>query len=230
MRRVTACLLVLLSLTACVWAQDSYKERLVAQFPFYQVATGQFAPVYPALARQLVEDYGVTEGVCVDVGGAEGSLAVAIAKATNLTVYVVDIDPAAVRLCNLRADEEGLRGRVRAIEGDAQNLLLREGFADLVVSRNSMFQWPDKQAGLLEAYRILKPGGVALLGGGYGRLLDEATRETLVAQAERKRAENPDSFVQMPPDLPDRIRAAGVKHVRLLQGPTAFDWWLEMRK
>ena len=56
-----------------------------------------------------------------DVGGAEGSLAMELAKRTRATVYVVDLDPAAVRLCNLLADEAKLTGRVRAIEGDAQN-------------------------------------------------------------------------------------------------------------
>jgi len=177
-----------------------------------------------------VEDYGITKGVCVDLGGAEGSLAIALAKASELIVYVVDIDPAAVRLCNLLADEASLRGRVRAIEGDAQALPLRDGFADLVVSRNSMFQWPDQIAGIKEAFRILKPGGVAVLGGGYGRLLDDAIRQDLVAQARKKRAEKPDSWVEMDPEMVSKLKAAGMPNVRLIEGPTEFDWWLEIRK
>ncbi len=85
-------------------------------------------------------------------------------------------------MCNLLADEAGLTGRVRGVEGDAQNLPFRSNFADLVVSRGSVFFWPDQLAGVMEAYRILKPGGVAFLGGGFSRILAPAIRDKLVAE------------------------------------------------
>lgn len=212
-------------------ADDSaYKQDLIARFPFYKVATEVWAPVYPALARQLVQDYGLGGGVCVDVGGAEGSLAIQLAKLTQATVYVVDIDPAAVRLCNLLADEAELTGRVRALEGDAQNLPLRDNFADLVVSRNSLFDWPNRLAGLKEAYRILKPGGAAYLGGGLSRLLSTEDTARLVAWCEAKRARHPGDVQKMPEDLVAQLKQAGIAQARVIEGPTEFDWWLEMRK
>jgi len=73
------------------------------------------------------------------------------------------------------------------------------GFADLVVSRNSLFEWPDKMAGLREAYRILKHGGVAYMGGGFPRLMDPAALRPLVESAQRKPAQNPASWVEMDP-------------------------------
>ena len=228
-RALVAALLLSLGVAAC--AQDSaYKQALIGKFPFYKMARGPFAPVYPAFAKQLVADYHITKGVCVDVGGAEGSLAVELAKITGLTVYVVDISPEAVRLCSLLTDEAGLTGRVRSVEGDADDLPLKDGFADLVVSRNSLFEWPDKLQGIKEAYRILKPGGVAYLGGGYPRLLDSAILRSLVDGAERKRAQHPDSWVPMDPQILSQLRALGIRSVKKIEGPTAFDWWLEIRK
>lgn len=231
MRHFWASLALLLTIAMAAGADDTaYKQDLIARFPFYNVATQVFAPVYPALARQLVQDYGLQDGVCVDVGGAEGSLALALARITKATVYVVDISPVAVRLCNLLADEAQLTGRVRALEGDAQNLPLRDNFADLVVSRNSLFEWPDKLAGIKEAYRILKPGGVAYLGGGFSRLLSAEDTARLVAWSAKKRAQKPGDHVKMPDDLVAQLHQAGIGRARVIEGPTDCDWWLEMRK
>jgi SAM-dependent methyltransferase len=225
------CCVLVLMLSAVAFAQESdYQKSLIAQFRFYSTARTIFAPVYPALARQLVQDYGVIKGIAVDLGGAEGSLAIELAKITDLKVYSVDINPAAVRLCNLLAEQNKLTGRVLALEADATNLPLRDGLADLVVSRNSLFNWSDRMAGLLEAYRILKPGGVAYIGGGFSRLLDADAMQRLVAWSEDKLRQKPDSLVDMPHDLLDKLRAFGITQARVTEGPTRFDWWLEMRK
>lgn len=220
---------LLLVLVSCAHADD-YRQSLVDRYPFYQNATGRFAPLYPALARQIVEDYGITEGVCVDVGGGCGSLAIELAKITDLTVYVLDIDPVAVALCNLLAEEAGLEGRVRGVQGDAQDMLFRDDFADLVVSRGSIFFWPDPDAGIRESYRILRPGGVAFVGGGFSRLLAPEVRDPLVQWAREKKAAHPDSFTAM--DSPGTLAMAaeaGIERVRVIDDGE-FEWWVEMRK
>ncbi len=210
--------------------ESDYQKGLAAQFRFYDTARTVFAPVYPALARQLVQDYGLSKGIAVDLGGAEGSLAIELARISSLTVYSVDINPAAVRLCNFLAEQNGFTGRVLALEADATNLPLRDGLADLVVSRNSLFNWPDQMAGFREAYRILRPGGVAYMGGGFSRLLEADTLQRLVAWSEDKVRRKPESLTPMPNDLPAKLRTYGITQARVIEGPTRFDWWLEMRK
>ena len=212
------------------WAESTYKDALVEKCRFYETATGRFAPVYPALAKQIVQDFGITEGICVDVGGGCGSLAMALARDTDLSVYVLDIDPWAVRLCNLLVDEAELTGRVRAVEGDAQDMPFRGNFADLVVSRGSIFFWEDQLAGLTECYRILKPGGVAYIGGGFSRVLDPKIRTPLAEWKQeaigkhRLRGWRP-----LGENLVRRAREAGIQDIRTEREPIS-GWWLVLRK
>lgn len=223
------CIGVLLAAT-CAWAQVTYKDALIEKYPFYKTATSRFAPLYPALARQIVQDFGVTEGVCVDVGGGCGSLAMALAEITDLRVYMLDIDPWAVRLCNLVVDEAGLTGRVLAYEGDAQDMPFRDEFADLVVSRGSVFFWPDQLAGLRECYRILKPGAVAYIGGGFSRILEPEIRDRLVQWRQRYLRDDPgDGWRPITPELIAKARDAGIRDIEIEREPTV-GWWIIMRK
>ena len=51
---------------------------------------------------------------------------------------------------------------------------------DLVVSRGSIFFWKDKVQGLREVYRILRPGGAAMIGGGLGALYPQWARQEFI--------------------------------------------------
>jgi hypothetical protein len=61
-------------------------------------------------------------------------------------------------------------------------------------------------------------------------MLDADAMQRLVAWSEDKLRQKPDSLVDMPRDLPDKLRTFGVTQARVIEGPTRFDWWLEMRK
>ncbi len=225
---------VLLAVLPASLALADYKDDLIERYPFYQTATGRFAPVYPALAQEIVQDYGVTEGVCIDMGGGCGSLAIALARITDLTIYVLDIDPAAVRLCGVLVDEAGLTGRVIPIEGDAQAMPFKDEFADLVISRGSIFFWPDQMAGLREAYRVLKPGCVAFVGGGFSRVLDPAIKKALVeARGSGGKGGGGSDRKPIHKGLVDTARKAGIRPIRLIHDPDDlpdYGWWIEIRK
>jgi len=224
-------LAILLMGVGCTTAA-SHRQQLERKVPFYAMQSTDFAPVYPALARQVVEDYGITEGTCVEVGGGAAMLSIELARITDLTVYDLDIDPWALRLGDALVDEAGLTGRVRTVEGDAQAMPFRDEFADLVVSRGSIFFWADQLAGILECHRILKPGGVAFVGGGFPRTLNPAIREPLV-EAARERflgdSPPPNGWRRIDEDLIERAREAGVVRIRLVEDPL-IGWWVEIRK
>lgn len=234
MRRETrpARLPYLLLAVACAGAAVAdLKSDLIARVPMYKAATGAFAPLYPAFARQMIEDYGITSGVCVDVGCGPASFAMAMAKASKLTVYALDIDPSAIRLASILVDEAGLTGRVLPIEGDAQKMPFRNEFADLVFSRGSIPFWPDRAAGVRECYRILKPGGVAFVGGGFSHVLDPTVRDPIARGRMQAMKEHPDKDFRPLDDLDKVAVQAGLPadQVRMIREPIA-GWWLEIRK
>ncbi len=221
---------LLAALLPTVVLAGDLKSDLIQKVPYYKTATGAFAPLYPAFARQMVADYGITEGIAVDVGASCGMFAMELARITRLKVYALDLDPNAVRLCGILVDEAGLTSRVIPLEGDAQDMPLRDGFANLVFSRGSIPFWPNREAGVRECYRILKPGGVAYVGGGFSHVLDPQVREPL-ARARAEALKRPDPDFRPLDDLDQVAARAGIPadHWRFIREPIA-GWWLELRK
>jgi ubiquinone/menaquinone biosynthesis C-methylase UbiE len=99
--------------------------------------------------------------------------------------------------------EHGVHDRVSAVQGSAEKLPFDNNSVDLVVSRGSIFFWEDQQQGLAEVYRVLRSGGWAYIGGGFGtaELLQEILAEKaddLKWDRERKErlAKNPPGYFE----------------------------------
>lgn len=64
-----------------------------------------------------------------------------------------------------RAQRKAPLRDVRKVLGDAEDLPFETDGADRYVSTGSIEYWPDPQRAIAEAYRVLKPGGRAMLAG-----------------------------------------------------------------
>jgi ubiquinone/menaquinone biosynthesis C-methylase UbiE len=135
---------------------------------FDGIAREAFAPAYIAIAEQIKEKTGITEGFCLDVGAGGGYLGIALARITELDVFLLDNsrDMLDIALRNIIADS--LETRVRILFGDAHEIPVNDGSIDLVISRGSVFFWKDKTRAFNEIHRIIAPGGRAYIGGGLG--------------------------------------------------------------
>jgi ubiquinone/menaquinone biosynthesis C-methylase UbiE len=56
-----------------------------------------------------------------------------------------------------------LRGRVRVVDGTAEQIPLEDGTATVVWATASFHHWTDPEAGLAEVRRALRPGGRVLI-------------------------------------------------------------------
>ncbi|MCL4201973.1 MAG: methyltransferase domain-containing protein [Pirellulaceae bacterium] len=134
---------------------------------FQWVADNRVAHTYPMTAMRMLRECGVREGVCIDIGCGPGNLDVELAKRSNLTIIGLDIDGDMKPLFEQKMRDAGIQERVRFVEGDAQKLPFPDDHADMIVSRGTLTFIPDIAQCLREVDRVLKPSGVALLGGRY---------------------------------------------------------------
>ncbi len=144
-----------------------------------KVMKGHFKKIYPVIASQIVELTGITSGHCIDLGGGPGMLGISMAKITDLQVTIYDLMPECVALVPENSLANGVADQVNAIQGMAEDMKFADNSIDLVVSRGSVFFWEDQKKGLSEVYRVLRPGGWAYIGGGFGskELLEEINKQ-----------------------------------------------------
>lgn len=132
------------------------------------VAKNRVKHTYPlTAARMMGECGGIREGICIDIGCGTGVLDIELAKRSALTIIGLDIDAEMKPLFDKRIGEAGFQDRIRFVAGDAQDLPFEDNYADVIVSRGTLTFIPDIGKCLKEVDRVLKPSGVAFLGGRY---------------------------------------------------------------
>ena len=197
-----------------------------------EFARTTFARIYPVVANQILERTGITRGTCLDVGSGPAPLAIAIALLSDLRVTALDSSREMQSLAGQNIRDRKLEGRVIPVLGDVHAIPAADSTFDLVVSRGSYHFWQDLPAALREILRVLKPGGFAYIGGGYGN--SQIKAEILAERKERGFAGNPDH----PPRVQFRkfrageieasIEAAGISDYRILSDDSGF--WMIIRK
>lgn len=147
---------------------------------FDAIARTVFAPIYPVIARQIVEHTGITKGHCLDAGCGSGYLGAALAGITHLHMTFFDASQEMLAFTENTIEENGLRSRAGTLPGDIGSIALPTGSVHLVVSRGSIFFWEDLPQAFREIFRILAPGGRTWIGGGFGNaLLKESIRSQM---------------------------------------------------
>ncbi len=198
---------------------------------FDEIARRVFAPIYPYLARQVKRDFGITSGRAVDAGCGPGYWALALAQETDLQVTAVDLDPDALVIVRRNIAAAGLEGRVEAVEGDVQKMPFPDGYADLVVSRGSYPFWKDKVQAFREIKRILKPGGVAFIGGGLGSLLPVEERERIRTIMDDEKIGPPVELEVGAEEMSRILREAGIPVFKIAPDEGCLcGLWVEFRK
>jgi len=205
---------------------------------FDRVAADVFKEVYPGLARQIVDDYQIRKGLCLDLGCGPAYLSIEIARRSDLHVIGVDIDSEAVEIARRNVRKAALSDRITVERGDVHRLRFESNTADLIVSRGSFPFWNDRVRAFREIARVLKPGGAAFVGGGMGRSIGKEKKEAIKKKLTEcgfwKDGKSPGSAVSRF-EMEETLELAGIVRYRILSdGPgdsgCKCGMWVEIRK
>jgi len=188
-------------------------------------------PVYPLIAQQILDDYQIASGKCIDIGTGHGYLGIELAKITALEMYFVDLDPEALHKARKNVAGNELSNVVHYVCADVTALPFTDNFVELVISRGSLWFWKDQVKGLKEINRILKPGGVAFVGGGLGRYIPSTMRKRLQGKGRKKLEKKGHKGFLRGAELEELVRKAGIVNYRLIsdvEGEPGH--WIEIKK
>lgn len=197
---------------------------------FDRVAREVFAPVYPVLARQIIERTGISNGSCLDIGCGGGYLGLALARITELDTILFDESRDMLNLARGYIGRSGLEARVRTLLGDVHDIPLANNSVNLAVSRGSMFFWNDRVKAFGEIYRILSKGGAAMIGGGFGNadLLREIEEKMLIRDPQWKEKRRQRIGKPKVQEYRHELERAGIPSFEILQDEVGL--WIIIRR
>jgi len=174
-----------------------------------------FKDIYPLIASHIIKKCGITKGIGIDIGSGPGALAITLAKITDLKIYSLDISAEMRLIAKENIENEGLNHKIFPLIGDVHKLPFNDDFADLIVSRGSIFFWKDKKTCFKEIYRVLKPSGYAYIGGGFG----SAELRNKIKQSLKHRKKSSD-HAKVPKinvsELRNDLNSAAIKNYRVI--------------
>ncbi len=153
------------------------------------------APFDQVMGRRVLEEAiprspGAT---LLDVGTGTARFLVYLARMPELEglrIVGSDVDPEMIEQGRRAIGSEGFGNRIELMVDDAHDMRLPSDFADIIVSRSTLHHWQDRPRALREIFRLLKPGGIAMIHdvrrdpdpaalAEFDRLRDEARKELI---------------------------------------------------
>ena len=140
--------------------------------------------VYPYLARYIIDLCGRQEGDALELGPFSGGIAKELLSLSSAWKVVVAGEPQEV-FDPLKKEIKGtpVAERMMIRPSPLSPLTFMDQSFDLVIFRGALFFLTPTI--LREAYRVLRPRGLAILGGGYGPYTPRSVMEEIAQESKR---------------------------------------------
>lgn len=118
--------------------------------------------IYESVAEEICTI--MSEGKILDVGTGPGLIPIMIAQTSStLEVHGVDISKPMIEIAARNARKAGLSENLFFKVGSVYSLPYEDDSFDMVISTLSLHHWVEPVRGLNEIFRVLRPGGEALI-------------------------------------------------------------------
>lgn len=205
-----------------------YKDMDISEAQVFDKKVKEnFMPAIVSTAKQVIEDYSILEGVCVDVGCGTAVFAIELCRRSNLKIYALEKVKAIYEVALMNIENEGLTDRITPVLGDAHDLPFENEYADLIISRGSYHCWKDKVLVFQEIYRVLKKGGTGFVGGGFGRYITKKELDRMTALRDHSLKDDAKAY-SSPNELEEIIHKAGISDLHIIYDRSGL--WAELKK
>jgi SAM-dependent methyltransferase len=121
---------------------------------------GFLSPGGAAEVARLLEGSDISGCTLLDIGCGLGAIdELLIGKYGAASVVGIDLDPSLLAGMRARIERSGMSDRIRAVQVEGGPLPFGDASFDVVFSKDSLVQIPDKAATFSEILRVLRPGG-----------------------------------------------------------------------
>ena len=131
-------------------------------------------PIYPYLAQQIHELYGRQDGEILEIGPFCGMIFTLQGKKIGRSFLVATFPPGMGNFLEREAKKRKLEEKIRIIETDSSLTGIKENKIDLAIFRGAFFFPSFFKVSLSAIYRVLRPKGIAFVGGGFGKYTPDA--------------------------------------------------------
>ena len=126
-------------------------------------------PVYPHLAKHIEEIYGRRDGKLLEIGPFAGVIFYLMKEGVG-DAHALASFPSGMSASYVKeARESGVAERLQIIDSDPTLAGIESNSVDLAVFRGAFFFPTIFEVDLVAIERVLRPSGVAFIGGGFGK-------------------------------------------------------------
>ena len=138
-----------------------------------------WGPVYPHLAQHIEELHGRREGTVLEIGPFAGVIFSLMKKGLGNRFVIASFPSGMGAFFMEQVKKAGAAETVEVVESDPSLSGIEERTVDLAVFRGAFFFPSLFDADLRAVYRVLKPGGLAFVGGGFGKYTPDSVIASL---------------------------------------------------
>jgi ubiquinone/menaquinone biosynthesis C-methylase UbiE len=175
----------------------------------------RFSDVLPKAAIEISKECDINQGLVLDIGFTAPYISLELSRMSSAHFDVLVVDSIEAKICSTRIAERGLAERFTIHIATVDSLPFTDTAFVLVIAREAMRFWQQNEKAYREINRVLKNQGLAILGAGFGTVIDDSRAQLLWSSVQQWRLDTgcePWAATKPVPDeIEKTLQAAGIQ-------------------